>query len=47
MKLLFMSGYAADVIISQGVLEAGMHFIEKPFTKSTLAAKVREVLDER
>jgi PAS domain S-box-containing protein len=29
MKLLFMSGYTADVIASQGILDKGMHFIQK------------------
>ncbi|SNB46836.1 ATP-binding protein [Geobacter sp. DSM 9736] len=45
MKRLFMSGYTADVIAHHGVLDEGVHFIEKPFTLSALAAKVREVLD--
>lgn len=47
MKLLFMSGYTADVIAPRGVLEEGVHYIQKPFTLATLAAKVREVLDSR
>jgi PAS domain S-box-containing protein len=44
-KRLFMSGYTADVIASQGVLEEGVHFIQKPFPFPAMAAKVREVLD--
>ncbi len=44
MKVLFMSGYTADVIAHHGVLDKGLHFIEKPFTLRTLAGKVREVL---
>ena len=39
-----MSGYTADVIAHHGVLEAGVHFIAKPFTPSELAVKIREVL---
>lgn len=46
LKRLFMSGYTADVIAHHGVLETGVHFLQKPFTIATLAAKVREVLDE-
>lgn len=42
---LFMSGYAEDVIAQRGVIEAGVHFLEKPFTAADLAAKVREALD--
>jgi PAS domain S-box-containing protein len=44
-KHLFMSGYTADVIIDRGVTEEGRHFIQKPFSRSDIAVKVREVLD--
>ena len=44
MRRLFMSGYTADVIAHHGVLEEGMHFLQKPFTAATLAAKVREAM---
>jgi two-component system, cell cycle sensor histidine kinase and response regulator CckA len=47
LRRLFMSGYTADVIAHQGVLEEGVHFIQKPFGIKELAAKVREVLDSR
>ncbi len=46
MKCLFMSGYTADVIARQGILEAGVHFISKPFSLRDLAAKVRETMDD-
>ena len=45
LKRLFMSGYTADVIAHHGVLDAGVHFIQKPFSLAGLAAKVRDVLD--
>jgi PAS domain S-box-containing protein len=45
LKRLFMSGYTADVIANRGVLDAGIDFIEKPFSRQRLAAKLREVLD--
>nr|WP_321399109.1 transporter substrate-binding domain-containing protein [uncultured Desulfobacter sp.] len=45
LKCLFMSGYTANVIAHHGVLESGVHFINKPFSKHSLAKKVREVLD--
>ncbi|MDZ7695681.1 MAG: ATP-binding protein [Deltaproteobacteria bacterium] len=44
-KTMFMSGYTADIIARQGVLEKGMHFIQKPFTFDSLARKVREAMD--
>jgi len=45
MKCLFMSGYTANVISHHGVLEDGIHFIQKPFAKSDLAAKIRQALN--
>ncbi|MDZ7697836.1 MAG: PAS domain S-box protein [Deltaproteobacteria bacterium] len=45
-RILFMSGYTADAIAHHGVLEKGVHFLQKPFTLITLARKVRAVLDE-
>jgi CheY-like chemotaxis protein len=44
LKRLFMSGYTANVIAHHGVLDEGVHFIQKPFTLKDLAAKVREAL---
>ncbi len=44
-KVLYMSGYTANAISHQGVLDEGTQFIQKPFTVDALARKVREVLD--
>jgi PAS domain S-box-containing protein len=44
-KRLFMSGYTANVIAHHGVLEEGVHFIQKPFSIMNLADKLRETLD--
>ena len=46
-RCLFMSGYAADLIAHHGVLEPGVHFVQKPFSTDELAAKVRAALGER
>ena len=43
---LFMSGFTADVIARHGVLDAGVHFIQKPFSIKELAAKLRTVMND-
>jgi PAS domain S-box-containing protein len=45
LRTLFMSGYTDNAIAHHGVLDEGINFIQKPFSKQALAAKVREVLD--
>jgi len=45
MKRLFMSGYTANVIAHRGVLDEGVEFLGKPFSRDELASKVRELLD--
>ena len=44
-RVLYMSGYTAEVIGAQGILDGDTEFIRKPFSAETLAAKVRQVLD--
>jgi len=46
LKIMFMSGYTADVIARRGVLESGVNFLQKPFSIHDLATKVREVLQK-
>lgn len=43
-KILFASGYTANVIGHKGVLDEGVSFIQKPFSMKELAVKVREAL---
>jgi PAS domain S-box-containing protein len=44
MRRLFMSGYTANVIAHQGVLDEGVHFMQKPFSLGDLKVKLREAL---
>ncbi|MHB8844091.1 MAG: c-type heme family protein [Nitrospirota bacterium] len=47
MKALFMSGYSADMISQEGILEKDLNFIAKPLSPTELLQKVREVLDSK
>lgn len=44
MGCLFVSGYTANVIAHHGILDDGVHFIAKPFSREELAVKVREAM---
>jgi len=46
-KRLFMSGYTADVIAHQGVLDEGVNFIQKPFSKDEMVTRIRKILDRK
>ena len=43
-KVLYLSGYTEDTIVSEGTIESGKAFLQKPFTLQSLSRKVREVL---
>ena len=43
-KVLYLSGYTEDAILSEGTIENGTAFLQKPFTLQNLSRKVREVL---
>ncbi len=45
-RVVFMSGYTQGLLSAQGVLAPGVHLIEKPFSETTLLAKLHEVLSE-
>ena len=44
LRRLFMSGHSADVLAHHGVLDEGVHFIQKPFTMRALQEKIAEAL---
>ena len=43
-KILFMTGFTRNAIVHNGVLDAGVHLLAKPFSIEELSAKIREVL---
>ena len=45
-RCVYMSGYTADVLAPQGVVDDGVHFLQKPFHIQALARTVRNVLDD-
>lgn len=45
LKVLYVSGYTNDAVVTRGVPGHGTAFLQKPFTQSTLLNKVRQVLD--
>jgi signal transduction histidine kinase len=44
-KILFTSGYTADIVQQKGIITEGLTFLSKPMTPATLLKKVRELLD--
>jgi PAS domain S-box-containing protein len=46
LRVLYMSGYAGDVVTQRGVLHDGLDLIQKPFTSDALAEAVRRALGD-
>lgn len=45
MPVLFISGYTADTISQEGIMEEGIHFLQKPFNQISLSHKIREAMN--
>ncbi len=46
LKVLFITGFAENAVLSHGHLERGMHVLTKPFAVDTLASRIRELVPE-
>jgi PAS domain S-box-containing protein len=46
LKVLFITGYAENAVLSHGHLDPGMHVLTKPFAMDELARRVKAILDE-
>lgn len=47
LKVIYMSGYTANVIAHHGILDEGLHFIQKPFTRGKMASTIKTVISSR
>lgn len=47
LKILFITGYAENAAITNGLLEPGMHVLSKPFAIDKLAARIKSIIAER
>jgi DNA-binding NtrC family response regulator len=45
LKVLFTTGFTRNAVVHNGVVDAGVNFIAKPFSIEALATKIRMALD--
>lgn len=47
LPVIYMTGYSRNAVVHQGRLDDGVDLLQKPFSQSELAARVRAALDRR
>ena len=45
LKVLFITGYAENAVLSHGHLDPGMHVLTKPFAMEALASRIKDLID--
>jgi CheY-like chemotaxis protein len=45
LKVLFVTGYAENAVLSHGHLDPGMHILTKPFAMEALGSRIRELIE--
>ena len=46
LRVLFMTGYAENAVLSHGHLEPGMHVLTKPFAMDVLANRIKTLITD-
>ena len=46
LKVLYMYGYSTNSVVSHGIIESAVFFLQKPFPVKTLVERIRQILDE-
>jgi PAS domain S-box-containing protein len=46
-RVLYMSGYAEELVLSPDNIKTGVWYLSKPFTRQMLAAKIREAVSSK
>jgi DNA-binding LytR/AlgR family response regulator len=47
LKVLFITGYAENAVLSHGHLDPGMHVLTKPFAMEALASRIKDLIEGR
>jgi CheY-like chemotaxis protein len=46
LRVLYMTGYSRNAVVHHGRLDEGVALLQKPITQTSLAARIRDILDQ-